>query len=128
MGVLPSAVPMMTGRFPRTALHTVAGLLIWAADFLFIYVFAAVACARGFDEMTLLGIGIVPLASIISTLIAAGASLAIVMAGRQETRPAAADSANGGFLAGLAAIAALIALIAIVFTGLPGLLLGTCGF
>ena len=115
-------------RFPRTALYTTAGLLVWAADFLFIYAFAAIACARGFAGASVLGIGIVPLASIVATLAAAAVSIAILVAGKRELRPAAADAGNGGFLAGLAAIAALLALIAIVFTGLPGLLLRTCGF
>lgn len=114
--------------FPRTALFVTAGLLIWATDFLFIYVFAAIACARGHAGATVLGIGIIPLASTVATLAAAGACLGVVMAGRREARPAAAESANGGFIAGLAAIAAALALIAIVFTGLPALLLQTCGF
>jgi hypothetical protein len=113
--------------FPRTAFYAAGGLLIWAADFLFIYVFAAIACARGYADTTVLGIGIVPLAGAIATLLAAGASAAIFLAGRREARPAVADSANGGFLPGLAAIAALLALIGIVFTGLPALLLRTCG-
>jgi hypothetical protein len=115
-------------RFPRVALYTFAGLLVWAADFLFVYVFAALACARGFADATVLGIGVVPFASASATIVAGAVSLAIIACGRREIRPAAVESANGGFLVGLAAIAALVALIAIVFTGLPGLLLGTCGF
>jgi hypothetical protein len=119
----------LSRRFPRVALATFAGLLIWAADFLFIYVFAAVACARGYAGVTVLGIGIVPLASTVSTLIAAAASAAIVFAGRREARPVKNENASDpNFLRGLAAIAALLALIAIVFTGLPGLMLRTCGF
>jgi hypothetical protein len=119
---------MSTDRFPRTALFIAAGLLIWAADFLFIYIFAAVACARGYADATVLGLGIVPLASGLATLIAGAASLAIITRGRGEIGPANEESANGGFLAGLAGIAALFALIAIIFTGVPGLLLRTCGF
>lgn len=115
-------------RFPGVALYTFAGLLVWAADFLFIYVFAAIACARGFADATVLGIGVVPFASALATLVAGAASLAIIACGRREIRPAAEETANGGFLVGLAAIAALVALIAIVFTSLPGLMLRTCGF
>src|SRR3546814_6226724 len=38
-----------------------AGRLIWAAHFLLIYGFAALACARGFADVRLLGAGVVPL-------------------------------------------------------------------
>jgi hypothetical protein len=118
----------MSAAFPRTALFIASGLLVWAADFLFIYVFAAVACARGFADATVADMGIVPFASTIATLGAAGATFAIVARCRREMRPAAADAANGGFIAGVAAVASLLALIAVVFTGLPALLLGSCGF
>jgi hypothetical protein len=116
----------LTDRFPRTALFTAAGLLIWAADFLFIYIFAALACARGFADVTVLGAGIVPLASFVATVFALGATGAIIAAGARRAEKT--GSGSGAFLGALAAIAALVALIAIVFTGLPGLLLGTCGF
>ena len=116
----------LTDRFPRTALFTAAGLLIWAADFLFIYIFAAVACARGFADATVLGAGIVPLASFVATVFALVATGAIIAAGAR--RAGKTGSGNGAFLGSLAAIAALVALIAIVFTGLPGLMLRTCGF
>jgi hypothetical protein len=111
--------------FPRTAFYAAGGLLIWAADFLFIYAFAAVACARGYVDTTVLGVGIVPLASVVATVIAAVATAAIFLSGGREARPAQEDAANGGVLSGVAAIAALLALIAIAFTALPGLLLQT---
>ena len=115
-------------RFPRAALATTAGLLIWAADFLFLYIFDAIACARGFAGFTMLGIGIVPLVSSFATVLAAAATCAVILAGAQPGRAALAESSSSGFLGRISMIAALIALIAIVFTGLPGLLLRTCGF
>ncbi len=118
-------------RFSRTALSVAAGLLIWAADFLFIYVFAALACARGFSQTTLLGLGIVPLASTVATLLAGAASVAVIAAG---SRRAAAARAYAGdqatalvFLGRLATIVAMLALIAVAFVGLPGVLVrGVC--
>jgi uncharacterized membrane protein YhaH (DUF805 family) len=107
-------------------LFTAAGLLIWAADFLFIHIFAAVACARGFADLTVLGAGIVPLASFVASVLALVATGAIIAMGVRRAREG--DPSNGAFVGSLAAIAALLALIAIVFTGLPGLLLKTCGF
>jgi hypothetical protein len=115
----------LTNRFPRTALFTAAGLLIWAADFLFIYIFAALACARGFADMTVLGAGIVPLASFVATVVALALTGLIIAAGARRAKRT--NAGNGAFIGALAAIAALVALIAIVFVGLPGLLLGTCG-
>lgn len=117
---------MSTMRFPRTALFTAAGLLIWAADFLFIYIFAAIACARGYADLTVFGAGIVPLASFVATVIALVATGLVIRAGAR--RAGAGGASSGAFLGGVAAIAALLALIAILFTGLPVLLLRTCGF
>ncbi len=116
----------LTERFPRTALFTAAGLLVWAADFLFLYVFAAVACARGYADLKVLGAGIVPLASFVATVFALAATGVIIAAGARRARKT--GTGNGAFLGALAAIAALVALIAIVFAGLPGLMLRTCGF
>ena len=111
--------------FPRTALFIAAGLLIWAADFLFIYICAAIACARGLADATVLGLGIVPLVSSGATAIALAATGIIIAKGARRSRTG--DPSNGAFAGSLAAIAALLALIAILFTGLPGLLLRTCG-
>jgi hypothetical protein len=118
-------------RFPRTTLTVTAGLLIWAADFLFIYVFAALACARGFAHTTLLGLSIVPLVSTIATAVAAVASGALIVAGARRAAAATShapdDATPALFLRRLAMIVAMLGLIAIALTGLPGLLVtGTC--
>ena len=113
-------------RFPLTALFTAAGLLIWAADFLFIYIFAAIACARGYADLTVFGAGIVPLVSFVATVAALVATGLVIRAGAR--RAGTGGPSSGAFLGGVAAIAALLALIAILFTGLPVLLLRTCGF
>jgi hypothetical protein len=118
---------MMERRFPRAALFTTAGLLIWATDFLFITLFAAIACARGFADGTLLGIGIVPLVSVFATVIAAAATCAVILTASQGGRADPEEPSNGDFLGRLSMIAALVALIAIAFTALPALVLRTCG-
>ncbi len=112
----------MDAGFSRTALSVTAGLLIWAADFLFIYVFAALACARGFSHATLLGLGIVPLASIVATLIAGTASVAVIAAGARRAGAAGDQAPALVFLGRLAMIVATLALIAVAFVGLPGVL------
>ncbi len=122
---------MIEPRFPRTTLTVTAGLLIWATDFLFIYVFAALACARGFVHTTVLGFDIVPFASTLATAAAAAASIALIVAGARRAVVARAaseeDAPASAFLGRLAMIVAMLALIAIALTGLPGLLVrGSC--
>lgn len=96
----------MQKSFARTALFACAGLLIWAADFLFVYVFTAIACERGFGQA-------VPWASTGAGVVAAAATTAVIFTGvRRKT-----------FIGGLAASVAALALVAIAFIALPGLLL-----
>ena len=115
----------MEPAFPRTALFITAGLLIWAADFLFIYVFAALACARGYADTAVLGIGVVPFASAVSSIVALGASGAVALAANRYRQPGAGN--HDKFRGGLAYVIAVLALIAVAMTGVPGVLVqGTC--
>lgn len=93
-------------RFDRTALFVTGSLLAWAADFLFLYVFIALACEKGFPQY-------IGWASIGSTAIVAAISGFLLHKGL----------AGQGFVAGLAAGTALLALIGIAFVALPALLL-----
>ena len=52
----------MPQRLSRTIFMLTGGVLIWAAGFLAAYVFAAVACAGGFADASVLGLPIVPAA------------------------------------------------------------------
>jgi hypothetical protein len=45
----------MQHRFASTTFLITGGLLVWMADFVFVYVFVAVACARGFADIVILG-------------------------------------------------------------------------
>jgi hypothetical protein len=96
----------MKARFTGTAFFVTGGLLVWAADFLFLYVFAALSCERGFAHH----FGSV---SITANLLAGGATIAIFFAARPKRE----------FGARLASIIATLSLIAIVFLAIPGLLL-----
>ena len=115
----------MEPPFPRTALSMTAGVLIWAADFLFIYVFAALACARGFASHSVLGVGIVPFASAVSTAVAVGATLWALRALRRTVSAEAA--AERAFRARMTLAVILLGLIAVGMTALPGVMVrGTC--
>ena len=116
----------MEQSFARTALFLAAGLLVWAADFLFIYVFAALACARGFDGTYVLGVGVVPFASAAATAVALALSAMLVVVARRGHGRRKGDARAFTMQAALAACA--LALIAIALTGMPGALVrGTCG-
>jgi len=115
----------MERSFARTALFITAGLLVWAADFLFIYVFAALACARGFDGASVLGIGVVPFASAVASAVALSLTAALVVAARRGSGRRG-DGARAFTVRAALAVSAL-ALIAIALTGMPGALVrGTC--
>src|SRR3546814_15575902 len=69
-----------------------AGLLIWAAHFLLIYGFAALACARGFADVRLLGAGVVPLivgAATAVAILAVAAMLLLALLGPGKENAAA---------------------------------------
>jgi len=106
-------------RFAPTFFFISAGLLIWAADFLFLYVFAALACARGFDDAIVLGIGAVPLAVGVATTIASAVTGAVLISALRGDEQGPSSSR---FLQRLALGLAVLALVAIVWNGLPALL------
>lgn len=110
----------MTRSFTRTTFFMLAGLLIWAANLGFTYVFAALACARGFAGMRLLGAGIVPFAVTAATLVSVVAAGALLRAGWRGCSAARRDGAaeTERFIQCVASAAALLGLIAIVWNGL----------
>lgn len=110
----------MQPRFLRTALFVMAGLLIWSVDFAFTYVFAAVACARGFAGRSVLGMGIVPFAIVAATIVCAAAAGAVLWRAlhgyRQARRASTADTEQ--FLLFTAFTVAALSLLAILWNGL----------
>lgn len=111
---------------PRLLLAS-AGLLIWGAHFLFIYIFAALACARSFADWRVAGIGIVPLAILVSTammlLLLAWLS---IHAWRTEDRVRVADPATSRFLQYLGAALAVYSVAAILLQVVPTLIIPVC--
>src|SRR5690606_38859838 len=56
-------------------------LLVWMADFVFVYVFAAVACAKGFADASLLGLPVLTLVTLLASLLAGVVTVLIVRRG-----------------------------------------------
>ena len=115
------------GSFAPRVLLACAGLLIWGAHFLFVYVFAALACARAFASMRLIGVGVVPLAILAST-VAALLLLAWLSrrAWRGESRVHATDPDTPRFLRYVGAALAIYSAAAILLQALPVLIIPVC--
>jgi hypothetical protein len=121
---------MRRAGFVAKLLFLLGGLLVWAAQFLFVYGFTGLACARGFDAGTLLGSAIVPTVVLATTFVALLASTAIAAAAMLDRGPGVADEpveAVRAFWRRGAAVVAGFSIIAILWTGLPALIIEPCG-
>lgn len=113
----------MQHRFTTTTFLVVGGLLVWMANFVFVYVFAALACARGFADVNLLGLPVVPLASVLATLLAGAVTVAIVRRGRVLYRESDEHTRFIGFVTWAGGALALVALVLLV---MPALVVSAC--
>lgn len=110
-------------RFAPTAFFIWSGLLVWAADFLLVYVFAALACARGFAHLQIAGFSIVPFVTTLVSIVALLATAALMWPALRRARNGPSSDQHSQFILFLAIALSALALIAIVWTGLPPLLL-----
>lgn len=116
------------GFFAKTMLM-MGSLVVWGVHFLGVYIFNALACARGFATMQVLGFGIVPLTVTAFTVVAL-ALIGLIMfvawrrlgpaAGRHVTEPA------GDFMRYITLTLGGLSLLAIVWDGLPALIVPPC--
>lgn len=111
--------------FTLTTMFICGGLLIWAADFLLVYVIAAIACAKGFASGTIAG---VPFVAFVATLITLGAIAATVLLLRIAIRKLRAHTQEANrFIYALTASIAGMAILAMFYNVLPAwLLAGEC--
>lgn len=113
--------------FASRLLLASSGLLVWGAHFLFVYIFAALACARSFADLRLIGVGITPFAILTGT-VAAFLMLAwlSIRAWRTENEASAADPNTPRFLRYIGAALAIYSSAAILLQTLPVLILPVC--
>jgi hypothetical protein len=104
-----------------------SGLMIWAAHFLVIYVFTALACARRFVDTSWLGIGVVPWVIGVATLAATAATLVVIRLAVRDARSSASQNNTSSFVHWMTAALGGLALMAILWEALPVLLVPTCG-
>lgn len=101
------------------ALRTAASLLVWAVHFLFAYVLAALACARGWDGIAVAGLGLSRLLLFSSGLIALAACAALLWCALRRSR----ESSGAGWGSDRLAVAlAILSMIAIAATSAVSLL------
>jgi hypothetical protein len=110
--------------FTPTALLIWSGLLIWMTDFLFVYVFAALACARRFADVEIFGIGIVPFTTIIATVVAALATTVVMWSAARRLQQASTDR-HSRFIFFVTAAAGGLGLIVLLWVAIPALVLST---
>jgi hypothetical protein len=108
--------------FAATTLFIWSSLLIWIADFLFVYVLAALACARGFVHVELFGIGIVPLLTTSSTVLAGLATGGVMLVAAGRVRREEAADPNTQFIRSVTLGASALVLVALVWLALPPLI------
>jgi hypothetical protein len=106
----------MQHRFTSTTLLLTGALLVWIADFAFVYVFSAVACARDF------GVSLVP---VVTTGVSLAAAIATVWIWRRGYR-SHQGSEHDRFIAFVTLATSTIALVALGMLILPPLLIRAC--
>lgn len=121
---------MSWGRIASHPIGAVTGLVISSVHFGFIYVFAALACARGFAARRVFDIGIVPAVNGAATLVALIAAFAVLLAaigdGAYLRARTDAEASLLRFLRWLTGGVAALSLVAIAWNGLPLLLIPAC--
>lgn len=108
----------MQHRFTSTTLLLTGALLVWLADFGFVYVFAAVACARNFAHLA-------PAVTTVASLIAGAVTLWLLGRGYRAHQASAIDE-HGRFIAFVTLATSVIALVGLVMLILPPLLIRAC--
>jgi len=111
--------------FTQTTFLMMGGLLVWMADFVVVYVFAAVACARGFAGVSWFGVPIVTLVTLLASLVAGVVTGLIVRRGYLLQRNVATDE-QSRFIGFVALASGGIALIALMLLVLPVLMVSAC--
>lgn len=109
--------------FTPTAFFIWSGLLIWLLNFLFVYVFAALACAHGFFVARVLGIGIIPFVTTLSSVLAGISTGVVSWKTLQRMRSERDADSHSQFIRFLIVAAGALALVALVWVALPPLLL-----
>ena len=111
--------------FLTTTLFIVGALLAWMGAFVFVYTFAAVACAKAFADVQLFGLPIVPVVTTATCAITSVITVLLLRRGWARLRVEAA-SEHERFIGFVAFATSAIALFALVLLALPPLVMNAC--
>jgi hypothetical protein len=115
----------MQQRFTATSFLILGGLLVWMADFVFVYGFAAVACAKGLADASLVGLPVVTVVTLLASLLAGVITALIARRGYCLHRSREMDE-HTRFIGFVAAASGGLALVALLLLLLPSLLMSAC--
>lgn len=121
---------MNATRTPRSAFSVVgiaAGFALWAVHFTLIYAINAVACERGLEGATLLGLPWVPVLVVMATLLVLLPLALLLRSAVGTPRLTGGGEAEPGFSHWFTAAAAAYAMLAVLFQAAPSLVLPPCG-
>jgi hypothetical protein len=113
-------------QFVTTTLRMLSGVLIWATHFGIIYIATALVCARGFQNSSWLGIGIVAWMVVIATVIAIVGILMILLPAWKSLYRGSPRSATTAFIDWMTVSFGGLALLAIVWVTFPVMLVPIC--
>jgi hypothetical protein len=132
---------MVARAFERDSLFSlIAGPLVWTGHFLTLYVFTAIACAKGFFHEEILGVRVVQLFGAAVTVVAVALILDTMMLSYRRWRGVASDgqpapapphdasdvASRRRFMAYAGFLLSGLALIATIWETLPIVFFATC--
>jgi hypothetical protein len=111
--------------FLTTTLFVVGAPLAWLGAFTAVYVFAALACAKGFANVQLFGLPIVPVVTTATCALTSVIAIMLLRRGAARLR-ARASNEHERFIGFIALATSAIALIAFVLLASPPLMMTAC--
>jgi hypothetical protein len=111
--------------FFATTMLIAGALLAWMGAFTGVYVFAAVACAKQFADLQIIGVPIVPVFTTATCALTAILSVFLLRRGMKLLRAQAADE-HERFIGFVALATSGIAIFALVLLALPPLVTNAC--
>jgi cytochrome c oxidase assembly factor CtaG len=103
------------------------GLIAWTVQFTIIYGATSLVCARGYGDMSRLGIGIIPLTIVATTLLALAATgFVLFRAVVAKRRMDAATPATERFLNDTTLMVSSLSLVTISWHGIPAIIVPAC--
>ena len=132
---------MVARAFERDSLFSlIAGPLVWTGHFLTLYVFTAIACAKGFFHEEILGVRVVQLFGAAVTVVAVALILDTMMLSYRRWRGVASDgqpapapphdasdvASRRRFMAYAGFLLSGLALVATIWETLPIMFFATC--